>query len=67
MEPQPPNQDREPVHCSRCRHYWITHEPAHPHGCRVFAIKSERLPMVDVREASGRECELYERKQEVAR
>jgi hypothetical protein len=50
-------------HCSRCRHYWITHDPAHPHGCHAFALKSPRLPMLDVRAASGRDCAAFERKE----
>jgi hypothetical protein len=52
----------EPPHCSRCAHAFVTHEPAFPHGCRAFEIKSARPPMLDVREASGAECTAYERK-----
>jgi len=54
--------DTTPVHCSRCVHYWITHAPQHPHGCRAFGVKSSRLPMIEIREASGTDCEAFEPK-----
>ncbi|MCC7015441.1 MAG: uracil-DNA glycosylase [Planctomycetes bacterium] len=52
----------EAVHCTRCVHYWITHERSHPHACRAFGIKSSRLPMLEVRAASGSECQGFEPK-----
>lgn len=48
------------LECRRCRHYFVTHDPRAPHGCRLFAIKSRNLPAVEVGRASGRECQAYE-------
>ncbi len=46
--------------CARCRHYWVTHQPATPHGCRVFGILSARLPSVEIRMATGQDCSAFE-------
>jgi hypothetical protein len=54
---------REPVACSQCVHYWVTHERTHPHGCRAFGFRSSRVPSHEIREASGRDCEAFERKE----
>lgn len=46
--------------CARCRHYWVTHQPATPHGCRVYGILSARLPSLEIRLASGADCSAFE-------
>jgi hypothetical protein len=53
--------------CFACGHFWVTHERAHPYGCRAFGIASARLPSIEVRAASGHECQAFERKSERAR
>jgi len=53
--------------CYACQHFWVTHERAHPYGCRAFGMASARLPSAEVRAASGRECQAFERKSERAR
>ena len=48
--------------CYQCRHFFITHEPSHPYGCRAMGFKSPRLPAVTVLMNSGLECQLFEKK-----
>ena len=48
--------------CFACRHFRITHEPAHPYGCRAFGFVGRELPATAVRANSGRECEAFEPK-----
>ncbi|MNT70704.1 hypothetical protein D3C72_2091180 [compost metagenome] len=43
-------------HCRACVHYYITHDARFPYGCRAMDFKSKRLPLQDVREATGRDC-----------
>jgi len=52
---------REPVpDCNRCRAFFVTHDAAHPYGCRTFGFRSMRLPRDEVRLSSGRECGAFE-------
>ena len=30
--------------CRSCSHYFVTHEPARPHGCRAFGFSSAEVP-----------------------
>lgn len=53
-KPPPPGGDR--VRCIACVHYFVTHDPVFPHGCRVLGFRSARPPMLDVLEASGQPC-----------
>ncbi len=46
--------------CLKCRHYFVTYEPACPRGCRLFGVKSEELPCRVVRAASGEACPAFE-------
>ena len=48
--------------CYHCRHFFITHEPAHPYGCRAMNFKSARQPAEVVFASSGMSCQLFERK-----
>ncbi|MCQ4146003.1 hypothetical protein NOM55_16675 [Vogesella sp. AC12] len=51
------NHPSPPVpHCRACVHYYITHDARFPYGCRAMDFKSKRLPLQDVREATGRDC-----------
>jgi hypothetical protein len=50
--------------CRRCRHYFITWDEDHPHGCRTMGFKGRRLPGEEVRQVmDGEPCRLYEVKQ----
>ena len=53
----------ERPNCQRCRHFFITHQPSHPYGCRAMNFKSAQMPAVVVRINSGLECQLFERKE----
>ncbi len=48
-----------PIRCSECAHYFVTHEPRFPHGCRAFGTKSRALPSDVVRLASGTDCTAF--------
>lgn len=48
-----------PPNCHQCRHYYITHDAHFRYGCRAFDFKSQRLPMLEVIEASGQACQLF--------
>lgn len=51
------NRPSPPVlHCRACAHYYITHDARFPYGCRAMDFKSKRLPLQEVREATGRDC-----------
>jgi hypothetical protein len=50
------------INCYDCRHLFITHEPAHPHGCRLIGFKSRELPAFVVLRNSGAPCRLFEPK-----
>lgn len=45
--------------CIKCTHYFITHDPARPYGCRAMAFKSKINPARLVYETSGIICQLY--------
>lgn len=46
-------------HCNQCVHYYITHDPGRPYGCRAMAFKSRINPARVVYENSGIICQLY--------
>jgi hypothetical protein len=48
------------VVCHRCRHYFVTWDPAFPHGCRAMSFRSRRLPNEEVRAAmAGGDCLMF--------
>jgi hypothetical protein len=57
-------QPDDPIVCRRCRHYFITWDARHPHGCRAMNFKSRRPPSRVVRSTSGRQCLRYAAKNE---
>ncbi len=42
--------------CLGCVYYHVTWNPALPRGCRLFGIKSFKLPALAVREHTGLPC-----------
>jgi len=48
--------------CTKCAHYFITHDAQFLNGCRILNFKSKRLPQNEVREASGESCLAYSAK-----
>lgn len=49
-----------PPECRSCRHFFITHDPRWPYGCRAFGMHSARLPSLDVHAQSGHDCQAFE-------
>jgi len=45
--------------CLQCIHYYITHDPARPYGCRALGFKSRINPARLVFETSGLHCQLF--------
>ncbi|MEJ2032308.1 MAG: uracil-DNA glycosylase, partial [Deltaproteobacteria bacterium] len=39
--------------CFSCVYFYITHESAHPYGCRTMGFKSAQLPPIAVHTSSG--------------
>lgn len=50
------------TNCFQCRHFFITHEPAHPYACRVMGFKSRELPCAVVLRCSVAPCLLFKPK-----
>jgi hypothetical protein len=46
----------ETVRCARCAHYFVTYDPAFPHGCRIAGFKSRVLPSQEMAAHSGLPC-----------
>ncbi len=51
------------IDCRQCKHYYVTWDPASPHGCRAMGFKSLELPNLAVRASTdGRDCLTFTRK-----
>ncbi len=61
------NLEIQTVNCFDCSHYFITHDPDRPHGCRVHGFKSRTMPANEVRKSSGLACQVYLAKQKKKR
>ena len=48
--------------CADCKHYYVTWDKDFPYGCTAMGFKSRTSPALEVREASGMDCQLFERK-----
>ncbi|HET7776190.1 MAG TPA: hypothetical protein VFK74_07480 [Azospira sp.] len=48
--------------CTRCAHYYITHDVSFPYGCRSLDFKSRRPPIFEVQDASGLDCQYFQAK-----
>ena len=46
----------------QCKHFYVTWDAKFPRGCRLFAIKSRQLPMIDIMRIDGHACRGYEPK-----
>ena len=56
------SRESQPVNCFDCRSFFITHETAHPYGCRAMDFKSRELPCAAVFRSSGEPCLCHESK-----
>jgi len=48
--------------CIKCIHYFVTHDPVKPYGCRAMGFKSAQNPAALVFSSSGIECQLFKSK-----
>lgn len=46
--------------CRVCCGFFVTHDAQAPYGCRMFAMKTRVLPMIEVERTSGRPCQAFE-------
>lgn len=49
--------------CKDCIHYFITHDPSFPYGCRCMGFKSRHYPCREVEAATGEPCVSWEQKE----
>ena len=47
------------IHCLRCVHYYSTHDPALPRGCRQYRFKTKNIPSIIVKKETGEDCLSY--------
>lgn len=50
------------VNCFTCKHFYITWDKHYSRGCKAMGFKSKEIPSQIVFQASGLECEKYEKK-----
>lgn len=50
--------------CIKCVHYYVTHNPAQPYGCRGLGFKSTQNPAAMVFASSGIECQIFKEKKQ---
>jgi len=53
------DQQQARPNCYACLHFYITHEPAHPYGCKAMGFKTLQNPAVAVLSSSGMRCQLF--------
>ncbi len=52
------------IDCGRCRHYYVTWDPALPRGCHAFGIRCQAPPSLVVLRSSGAPCRGFEARPE---
>jgi hypothetical protein len=55
-------EEATPASCGKCRHYYVTWDKEFLYGCKAMGFKSRAYPALVVRDASGMDCLLFERK-----
>ena len=53
---------RERPLCLNCEHFYITHQPDFPYGCKAMGFKSAKPPYLEVLRTSGIQCLAYKKK-----
>ncbi|MFA9373162.1 MAG: uracil-DNA glycosylase [Poseidonibacter sp.] len=48
--------------CQKCQYYYVTWEPANPHGCNAYGFKSKTIPSVVVKRSSNQDCSFFKQK-----
>lgn len=51
------NQNR--VNCLKCTHFYVTWDPNHPRGCRLFGFKTQLMPSLLVFQSTGAPCQRF--------
>lgn len=67
MTPDEEGTPERAPNCLKCEHFFVTWEPSHPRACKVFGIKSRRLPSLLVKETTGHHCPAFSRSAKIAR
>ncbi len=49
-------QKNKNPNCRQCEYFYVTWDNNKPYGCKAFGFKSQRMPSVEVFEASGKLC-----------
>jgi hypothetical protein len=59
--PGPDRKDRTDleIHCTACKHYFITHDPQFPYGCRAVGFKSRVRPCREMTAHSEIDCQCF--------
>ena len=47
---------KAPIHCLRCIHYYSTHDPSLPRGCKLYQFKTQNIPSAVVKRETGKDC-----------
>ncbi|HEU19439.1 MAG TPA: uracil-DNA glycosylase [Deltaproteobacteria bacterium] len=47
------------MNCFTCSHFFITHDPHEPYGCRAMGFKSRQFPSDVAESCSGMQCQMY--------
>ncbi|RXK14358.1 uracil-DNA glycosylase [Halarcobacter mediterraneus] len=50
----------ERIICQKCKFYFVTWQPAKPHGCKAYGFKSKMLPSIVVKNSSGFPCSFFQ-------
>jgi len=48
----------------QCRHFYVTWDKKYPKGCRIMGFKCKEMPSIVVVKSSGKQCLLFEVKEE---
>lgn len=55
------------IDCFKCKHFYVTWEPANPKGCKAFGFKTHRFPSDVVLETSGEPCLKFDPKPQASK
>jgi hypothetical protein len=55
-----PKKQGTEINCFSCQHFYITHDPSFPYGCRSAGFKSRLLPSIEVSVSSGMDCLMFD-------
>lgn len=48
--------------CFTCQHFYVTWDKHYPKGCKVYNFKTAMMPSLKVKQAIGRDCPGYTKK-----